>query len=120
MSVLTTAQPNESTSVLTFAEQVLGGPEAVDLAAQLRDIVAQGHRTVVFDLGNVRMMNSSGLGMLVSSLTSLRKAEVTLVLADVPPKVMSLLDMTHLTSVFTICASVDAALQPPTAQQPPK
>lgn len=115
MSVLTTAQPNESTSVITFAEQVLGGPEAVDLASRLRDYIAQGRRTVVFDLGNVRMMNSSGLGMLVSSLTSLRKADITLVLADVPPKVMSLLDMTQLTSVFTISASVDAALQPPTA-----
>jgi len=111
MSVLTTAQPNESTSVITFAEQVLGGPEAVDLSSKLRDFIAQGRRTIVFDLGNVRIMNSSGLGMLVSSLTSLRKAEVSLVLADVPQKVLSLLDMTHLTSVFTISPSVEDALR---------
>jgi anti-sigma B factor antagonist len=111
MSVLTTAQPNESTTVITFAEQVLGGPEAVDLSSKLRDYIAQGRSTIVFDLGNVRIMNSSGLGMLVSSLTSLRKANVALVLASVPEKVMSLLDMTHLRTVFTICPSVDDALQ---------
>jgi len=110
MSALTTTLPNESTSVVTFAEQVLGGPEAVELASELRNRVAQGCRTVVFDLGKVRIMNSSGLGMLVSSLTTLSKSEVALVLADVPEKVMSLLDMTHLTSVFTISASVESAL----------
>lgn len=111
MNVLTTDQPNDSTAVITFAEQVLGGPEAVELSSKLRDFVAQGRRTIVFDLGNVRIMNSSGLGMLVSSLTSLRKAEASLILANVPPKVMSLLDMTQLTSVFSISPSVDAALQ---------
>lgn len=94
--------------VITFPANVIGGPDAVELAALLRDVSSVP--AVVFDLGGVTVMNSSGLGMLVSSLTTLKKLEAGLRLASVPDKVQSLLTMTHLDTVFTIYETVDDAV----------
>jgi len=94
--------------VIAFPANVIGGPDAVDLASLLRD--ASASKAVVFDLSAVGVMNSSGLGMLVSSLTTLKKFDVALRLAAVPSKVMSLLTMTHLDTVFTLFSSVDEAV----------
>lgn len=110
MSMFDVRRHNTATTVVTFAEQVLGGPEAVELADILRTASSEGTSAVVFDLARVRVMNSSGLGMLVSSLTSLKKANVSLRLATVPEKVMSLLTMTHLVTVFEIRPNVADAV----------
>lgn len=110
MSMFDVTRHNDTTSVVAFAEQVLGGPEAVELANILRTISGEGSTSVVFDLARVRVMNSSGLGMLVSSLTSLKKSNVSLRLAAVPEKVMSLLTMTQLVTVFEIRPNVADAV----------
>lgn len=94
--------------MIAFPANVIGGPDAVDLASLLRETSA--NKAVVFDLSAVSVMNSSGLGMLVSSLTTLKKFDVALRLAAVPSKVMSLLTMTHLDTVFTLFSSVDEAV----------
>ena len=44
-----------------------------ELRAQLRDIVAGGARDVVIDLEGVCMVDSSGIGLLISAYNSLRK-----------------------------------------------
>jgi anti-anti-sigma factor len=56
-------------------------------------------------------MNSSGLGMLVGALATVRKHNARLFLACVPDHVMSLLTMTQLISVFDLQPTVDEALQ---------
>jgi len=109
MSSFITSQPHATIIVVAFSERVLGGDEAVDLANLLRGI-SSDVSTVVFDLAQVDMMNSSGLGMLVRSLTSLKAANKLLRLAAVPDRVMMLLTMTHLTMVFEIHPTVEAAV----------
>lgn len=110
MSAFTTSQPLPNTTVVHFGTQAIGGPDALELAGILREGVAAGVGTVIFDLATVDVMNSSGLGMLVSSLTTLKKSNTALVLAAVPEKVMALLTMTHLTTVFAIAPTVDEAV----------
>ena len=109
MSAFTTSSGADGVTVVGFPEQVLGGPEAVELAGIVRDAVGKGQTLIVFDLSNVAIMNSSGLGMLVSSLTSVRGKESQLRLAAVPEKVNDLLNMTQLNIVFEIRASVEEA-----------
>jgi anti-sigma B factor antagonist len=110
MPAFITSQPRPDVVVVSFGENAIGGPDAVELAGILREGVASGASTVVFNLEAVDVMNSSGLGMLVSSLTTLKKSNTAFALAAVPEKVMALLTMTHLTTVFTIVASVDEAV----------
>jgi len=109
MSAFTTTSATDGVTIVSFPDQVLGGPEAVELSEIVRKAVADGQTLIVFDLNNVAVMNSSGLGMLVSALTSVRGKQAQLRLAAVPDKVTDLLNMTQLNRVFDIRGSVDEA-----------
>ncbi len=109
MSAFTIDNPKAGVQVVTFAPQVLGGNDAIELAQILRSFDAS-ITCVVFDLSLVDVMNSSGLGMLVRSLTTLKTTNTTLRLAAVPDRVMALLTMTHLTMVFEIHPTVESAV----------
>ena len=111
MSTFTSSQPADGVTVVQFPENVLGGPEAVELSALVRDSLGSGTTLLVFDCGEVAVMNSSGLGMLVSALTSVRNAGTQLRLANLPEKVSSLLSMTQLDKVFEIRDTVEAAMK---------
>ena len=97
-------------AVITFGEHAIGGPDAVELGATIRTAIAEGATTVVLDLERVTVMNSAGLGMLVSALTTTQSAGASLLLGSVPAKVMDLLTMTQLSTVFEIHPTVDAAV----------
>jgi anti-anti-sigma factor len=110
MSAFTTSSPAAGVTVISFPEQVLGGADAVELAGVVRDAVTGGSNVLVLDLGGVSVMNSSGLGMLVATLSTTSKHNSSLRLASVPEKVASLLAMTQLTQVFDIRDTVDSAV----------
>jgi anti-sigma B factor antagonist len=109
MTAFAVAEPRSNVRVVAFGAQVLGGSDAIELAQTLRSFDATVE-TVIFDLSLVDVMNSSGLGMLVRSLTTLKSTNVALRLAAVPERVMALLTMTHLTMVFEIHPTVDLAV----------
>ncbi len=97
--------------VITLEPHVFGGVQAVEFTTRIRDFVGQGKRGFIVDLSPVEVMNSSGLGMLVSSLTTVRKFGAELVLAAVPEKIQRLLVITHLDRVFQQFPSVEEALK---------
>ena len=45
-----------------------------ELRAKMREIVEEGVRELVIDLADVQMVDSSGIGLLISAHNSLRKA----------------------------------------------
>ena len=64
----------------------------------------------MIDLARVDWMNSTGLGILISSYTTLRNQQGELKLANVTDKIQSLLTITKLVSVFDAYDSVDDAV----------
>jgi anti-sigma B factor antagonist len=64
----------------------------------------------VIDLHDVKFMNSSGLGMLIGSLTTIRNAGGDLKIARASDKIESLLIVTKLITVFDHHESVDKAV----------
>lgn len=109
-SAFTTSSPAAGVCVVRFPEHVLGGSQAVELSTILRTRIGDGDTHIVFDLGPVEVMNSTGLGMLVASHTTLRQASVPLTLTCIPSTVSSLLEMTQLRQLFTMCDSIEEAL----------
>lgn len=89
--------------------KLMGGPEAQEFHEQLKTALAAGHKQVILDLGGVEWMNSSGLGMLISALTSMRNAGGEMKLARVTEKIESLLVITKLNSVFETHSTVQEA-----------
>ena len=96
---------------IKLGENLQGGSEALDFSNQLYNCKDAGAKCVIVELKYVKMMNSSGLGMLVSGLTTLKKNDIKMVLTDVPEKIQKLLEMTHLVEVFTIIGTVEEAVE---------
>jgi len=88
----------------------MGGPDAVNLNEKLHELIDQGKKNVVVNLSKVKFMNSSGLGMLIGGLTTLRKAGGDLRIANASDKIESLLMVTKLITVFKHFRSVDEAV----------
>ena len=95
--------------VIEFKGNVMGGPDAVSLNEKLHELIDTGKTNIVVDLGKVKFMNSSGLGMLIGALTTMRKAGGDLRIANATDKIQSLLIVTKLITVFKHYKSVDEA-----------
>ena len=104
-------ESNKEIAIIDLTPEVLGGTEALDFSNTINELADAGVKCVVVDLGKVGIMNSSGLGMLVSGYSSLKKKNINLILANLPKKVEKLLEMTHLINVFDIQASVEGAIK---------
>jgi len=90
--------------------KIMGGPDASLLHDKLYECIQSGKKRVVIDLAGVEWMNSTGLGILIQSFTTLRNNQGQLKLARVTDKIQSLLTITKLVSVFEAFDSVDEAV----------
>lgn len=97
--------------VLQLKGNVMGGPDGAKLHDQLHELKESGKKHVVVDLGKVKFMNSSGLGMLISGMTTMRNAGGDLRLANVADRIQSLLVITKLITVFKHYDSTDEAVE---------
>lgn len=97
--------------LLEFKGDVMGGPMAVELNQKLHELIDEGKKNVIADLSRVKFMNSSGLGMLISGLTTMRNAGGDLRIANATDKIESLLIITKLITVFKHYKSVDEAIK---------
>ena len=70
------------------------------LTDKVRSLIQQGYLHIVVDLGNVPYMDSSGLGELVQTLATTRKAGGELTLMRVTRRLQDLLAITKLVTVF--------------------
>jgi anti-sigma B factor antagonist len=89
---------------------VLGGPDATALNETLHKLVEKGKKKILLDLSGVQTMNSSGLGMLLNALTTVRNAGGDLKLAAASKKIESLLVITKLSTVFELHPTVKKAI----------
>jgi len=97
--------------VLEPKGKIMGGPDATLLHDKLHDYIDQDKKKVVIDLSKVEWMNSTGLGILISGLTTMRNNGGELKLAGTTEKIESLLTITKLITVFENFDSVDQAIQ---------
>lgn len=97
-------------AVVEVKGKLMGGPETSAVHTTVKDLVQDGVKKVVIDIGKVSWMNSTGLGAMMGSMTSLRNAEGDLKLARVTEKVRSLFMITKLITIFETYDSVEKAV----------
>jgi len=100
-----------NTVILTFKGKVMGGPDATTFHDEIKDLIEKGKTNVVADLSKVSFMNSSGLGILISALTSLRNAGGDLKICGASDRIESLLIVTKLITVFNHFKTLDEAVE---------
>lgn len=97
--------------VLELVGNVMGGPDASSLNEKLHELIEAGKTRIVVNLQEVKLMNSSGLGMLISGFTTIRNHGGDIKLANVSERIQNLLTITKLLTVFETYDSVDKAIQ---------
>lgn len=96
--------------VIELKGKIMGGPDATIFRDELKSHMDAGVKRVIVDLGKVDWMNSSGLGILIGGLTTVKNEEGEMKLARVTEKIKSLLMITKLVQVFDSYDSVEDAI----------
>lgn len=98
-------------TIIELKGKLEGGPLSSVISKNLHDLLEKGKKNVVIDLGNVSYISSSGLGILISGLASMKNGGGTLKLANISNKVEGLLSITKLNQIFEKFDTVDQAVE---------
>ncbi len=97
--------------IFTFKGKVMGGPDAETFHSDIKSLIDQEKTNVIGDLSRVNFMNSSGLGIMITALTSLRNAGGDFKLCGASDRIESLLVVTKLITVFDHYKTLDEAVE---------
>ena len=95
--------------VINISGKIMGGEETTLFHGKVHEYINQNKKNFVIDMAKVDWMNSVGLGMLISTLTTVKNAGGRLVLTNIT-KIESILTITRLITVFEHFDSRDEAL----------
>ena len=97
--------------VLVLDGDMMGGPDATLLSEKIHELIDKGQKRIVIDMSKVDRMNSSGLGILIGGLTTVRANGGEMRLTHMTSKVKELITITKLNSVFDIFDSEKDAVE---------
>ena len=97
--------------VVEIKGNVMGGDDTKEFNETLHKLIDEGKKNVIVDLAEVKFMNSSGLGMMIGGLTTMKKAGGNMKLARITEKIESLLIITKLITIFEFYDNVEAAVK---------
>jgi anti-sigma B factor antagonist len=102
MSLKATTRQVDGISVMDLSGRITLGEGSVILRDKIRELLAQGNKKILLNLGDVTYIDSSGIGELVSAFTAVRKDGGELKLLNLTKKVHDLLQITKLYTVFDV------------------
>jgi anti-sigma B factor antagonist len=97
-------------TVVDLSGRITLGEGSVVLRDTVRNLVGQGNKKMLLNLGDVNYIDSSGIGELVSAFTSVRNQGGELKLLNLTKKVHDLLQITKLYTVFDVKDDEAAAI----------
>jgi anti-sigma B factor antagonist len=99
----------EGVTVLKLWGNIGLGEDSRRLREKMNEILAANKKRVVLDLGDVRYIDSSGLGTLVAVYTSAASRGTTVKLASLTKMIRTQLQITKLVTVFEVHDNAEAA-----------
>ena len=111
MHMTTSTRQLGDVTIVDISGRIVLGEESAALRDLVCDLLSKGHKKILFNLGDVNYIDSSGLGHLVSAFTSVRKQEEELKLLNLTNKVHDVMQITRLYTVFEIIDDEAAAVK---------
>jgi anti-sigma B factor antagonist len=111
MALQIVEKESSGVTVLELVGRVTLGEESNQLRTKIKDILAQGMKRLVLDLGNVGYIDSAGLGTLVAGYTSSQSQGASMKLANLTKRFREQLNITKLVTVFDVYDSVEGAIR---------
>lgn len=102
---------NGNLMVIFVREERLDAHNSDELKTEMNRIFEQGTKDILLDLKEVRFIDSSGLGVLVSGFKNASTRQGSLRLCGLQTQVKSMFELTRLHRVFDIFQTVDEALE---------
>jgi anti-sigma B factor antagonist len=96
--------------ILDLSGKITIGEGSVQLREAVRNLLDQGNKKILLNLGDVSYVDSSGIGELVSSYTTTNNNGGQLKLLNLTKKIQDLLMITKLLTVFETHDSEQAAV----------
>jgi anti-sigma B factor antagonist len=96
--------------ILDIDGQIVLGQETKVIRNTIKDLLHNGVRNMVLNLAEVNYIDSSGVGELVSSFTTVAKEGGQLKLLNLTTKVREILAITRLLTIFQVYDNEEAAV----------
>src|SRR5215210_5705781 len=90
----------DGVSVLDLSGKIVLGEGDSQVRDRVKDLLADGQRSILLDLGNINYIDSAGLGALISSYTTTKREGGQLKLVNLTKRIQDLLAITKLITVF--------------------
>ncbi len=101
----------EGVTILDLKGKITIGVGDVALRDAIHEALTAGAKNILINLDDVTTIDSSGVGELVSSYTTVTNRNGKLKLANLPPKVADILQITQLITVFDVYEDEEEALK---------
>ena len=99
-----------NTIIIKLSGKLLGGPFSEEFNSLLLGFLAAGKNNVIVEMSGVSFMNSSGLGILISGLSIMKKSNGSFKLAKISSNIDGILSITKLDQIFEQYDTVGEAL----------
>ncbi len=97
--------------VIFVREERLDAHNSNELKLEMNRLFESGTKNLLVDLKEVRFVDSSGLGVLVSGFKNASTRQGSIKLSSLQTQVKSMFELTRLHRVFDIFQTVDEALE---------
>ena len=97
-------------TVLDLSGKITIGEGSVSLRSAIRRLIEEGKKKILLNLGQVGYVDSSGIGELVSSYTTIGREGGQLKIVNLTQKIQDLLAITKLLTVFDVYDDEPTAL----------
>jgi anti-sigma B factor antagonist len=98
-------------AIIHLKGRLMGGPDAKHISDKIHQIIDKGMKNVVLDMSGVNFINSTGMGILISSYVTMKNCGGDLKLASIDNKIQGVLSITKLNQVLDEYKTIDDALE---------
>ncbi len=102
--------PENGIDVVRLSGELIDKTQSTELSASIDELIADQKTKLVFDLKELKYINSSGLNVMINILSRIRKAGGEVIITQVSKRVNELLIITKLNTVFTVTDTVESAI----------
>ena len=102
MSIKASTRQVDGVTIVDMSGRITLGEGSSTLRETVKDLLSKGSKKILLNLGDVSYIDSSGIGELVSSYTSVNNQAGQLKLLNLQKKVHDLLQITKLYTVFDV------------------
>lgn len=101
---------NSGIIVANISGDLFGDLDGIPFMKELVRLIENKHIKAIFDLSELKFIDSAGMGLLITSLTKLRNKGGELILLKPADQLKRLLVMTKLEAIFTIVENKEEAI----------